>query len=121
MVELAVLVLLVTAVLQHIGGHGAESSHHALQELDHNQPHCARAVPWVMCCALLYAVLCFAMHPGLVCFDLDNFLEMTQKSGKWQCPGTRSFHSWKQLRVCGGNVLLWRHAQLSCFLCGTCC
>ena len=53
----------------------------------------------VPCCAVLCRVMLCCVQPGLVCFDLDNFLEMTQKSGKWQCPGTRNFHSWRQLQV----------------------
>jgi hypothetical protein len=36
---------------------------------------------------------------GLVCFDLDNFLEMAQRAGKFQCPGTRRFHTWRQLQT----------------------
>lgn len=55
---------------------------------------------WCGACFVLWRAVA---SPGLVCFDLDSFLEMTQNSGKWQCPGTRNFHTWRQLQV-GLNV-----------------
>jgi len=39
------------------------------------------------------------MTAGLVCFDLDCYLQMAEKSGKWQCPSTRTFYTWRDLQV----------------------
>jgi hypothetical protein len=54
--------------------------------------------PYLKGHTVTFVPLCCAAT-GLVCFDLDHYLEMTQKSGKWQCPGTRKFHTWRTLQV----------------------
>eukprot|EP00775_Hariotina_reticulata_P009089 gene9089-9259_t len=41
----------------------------------------------------------FTSSPGLSCFDLDSFLEMTSRTGKWQCPFSMALSSVAQLVV----------------------
>ena len=38
-------------------------------------------------------------YTGFACFDLDPFLQMVQRSGKWQCPVSMTLSSLHDLRV----------------------